>query len=339
MKDKLLVISELFADGPQQAPGKIAISQTGLYTPAFGDPKDITEEMFDKMIENMEANVLKTKPSVYYSHWDSKRAAAGEIKELYKSYNEDMSKTILYANVEWTPQGKRAILEKEYKYISAEFAYDFKRPVNKEGSYESFGAVLTGVALTNEPAVYDIPQIVFSGAPSFQKKFLAQFQNMGSNKKIVDPKTEGDIKMDKLLKAMNVKNEDEALEAYSHLTTRLDGLEKQDFSKKLKEKDSAINLLKEEIETMKKAEFTKEKKTFLDGLFKEEKIDKEKYEKAMGYNKEQFSVFTDMAKTFSKMLPSPAGSPAMEGKDDKPEKSFAQFAENLDVTQINKGAI
>lgn len=331
--NNLLVISDLFADGPQQAPAKIAISQTGLYTPAFGDPREITEEMFDKMISNFEANILKTKLSVYYSHWDSKRTAAGEITDVYKSYNENLSKTVLYANIEWTPQGKRAILEKEYKYVSAEFAYDYRRATDKEGSFQSYGAVLLGVALTNEPAVYDIPQIVFSG----NKKFVAQFANLGSNKNDDDKPLKGDLKMDKLLKAMNVKTEDEALEAYSHLVGRIDHLEKSDFSKQLKEKDSAIDLLKDEITKMKDEKFSTEKKSFLDGLFEAGKITKEKYDKANNYTAEQFSVFKEISSDLPDVLPKTKGTPKQKGAKEKPEMDFNEFAEKFDPAKSDEG--
>lgn len=334
--NKLYVVSDLFSDGPQQAPDKIAISQTGMYTPAFGDPRDITEEMLEKMVENFEKDVLKTKPSVYYSHWDSKRAAAGEIKEVYTSYNETLSKTVLYARVEWTPQGKKAIMEKEYKYISAEFAYDFKRPVNKEGSYQSYGPVLTGVALTNEPAVYDIPQIVFSSNFSGNKDFLAQFKNLGSNKNIDDSK-EGDLKMNELLKLMGVKNEKEALEKFSSLNETVEKLQKADFSSKLKDKDKTINELKKEIETIKEENFSAEKKTFLEGVFKEGKITKEKFDKAMEYGKDQFSVFKDIVGDMKEVLPKPKGSAAMKGANEKPDQTFEEYADKFDIKDINKG--
>ena len=137
----LFVISDLFASGGKQAPAKIAISQTGVYTPAFGRAREITGEMFDMMIENFKRNTLGSKLSVYYSHWDSKRAAAAEIKNIYKGVADNSpSKSVLYAEVEWTPKGKKAILDKEYKYISAEFAYNLKRPKDEDESvFEEFG--------------------------------------------------------------------------------------------------------------------------------------------------------------------------------------------------------
>lgn len=337
MKNKLLIFSELFSDGPQQAPGKIAISQTGLYTPAYGDPREITEEMFDKMISNFEADVLKSKLSVYYSHWDNKRTAAGEIKEIYKSYNETLSKTVLYATVEWTPQGKRAILEKEYKYISAEFAFDYRRATDKEGSYQSYGPLLTGVALTNEPAVYDIPQIVFSGSADFQKKLLAQFQDVSSNKNVEDKPLIGDLIMEELLKALNVKDSKEALAKFSALNKKIEDLEKADFSKQLKEKDNSIKELKGEIEKMKEAKFSDEKKSLLDQLFEAGKITKVKYDKAIEYTQEQFSVFKEISDDLPDVLPKKQGSPKQKGAKEKPEKGFHEFAETFDPAKSDEG--
>ena len=344
MKDKLketlgdlFVISDLYASGPQEPPFKIAISQTGMYSPAFGPPREITTEMFDKMIENFKGNVLKTKLSVFYSHWDTKRKAAGEITDIYRTSGEGNQKSVLYAEVDWTPRGKKAILDKEYKYISAEFAYDFKRPKDKEMTeFESFGAVLTGVALTNEPAVYDIPQIVFSG----NKKFVAQFSKIEQNEDKGSQKPEGDLKMNELFKLMGVKDEKEAMEKFSSLNTVLQDLKKEDFSKQLSEKDNVIAELKKEVETIKEDQFSKEKKSFLDGLFKEEKISKEKYDLGMKYNKEQFSVFKDimgdMVGDTKGVLPTPQGSPAMKGKSEKPP-SLKEYAKKFKPEDLTEG--
>ena len=87
---------------------------------------------------------------------------------------------------------------------------------------KSSGTVLTGVALTNEPAVHDIPAIVFSG----NKKFVAQFTKTSEDKK-VSLKPEGDLKMNELLKLMGAKDEKEAMEKFSSLNKVIEDFKKR----------------------------------------------------------------------------------------------------------------
>ena len=190
--------------------------------------------------------------------------------------------------------------------------------------------------MTNEPAVYDIPQIVFSG----NKNFLAQFQNLGFNDNVENNDTsKGEEKMEELLKLMNVKTEAEAMEKFSSISKKVGELEKLDFTAQLRIKDEAIKTLKSEIADIKKTAFSKEKETFLKSVFEEGKITKEKYDKAMEYDQAQFSVFKEVVGDISSVLPKIEGDASQKGEKEKPEESFEQFAKGFDPDNVNEGAI
>lgn len=340
MEEKLLVLSDLFAQG-EGVPDNVTISQTGLYAPSMGEPREISESDFDKMIENFNANVLKTKISVYYSHWDMRRTAAGEVTSIFKTKNEANLKAMLNASITWTPMGKKGILEREYKYISAEIYFNFRRPINKDGQFQEYGPVLTGIALTNEPAIYDIPPIVYSG----NKKFLAQFQKPVSNKNTSVNKGVSKMDIQELLKRMNVTSAEDALKHFTSVKSELDELKndkaKEKFSEQMATRDKTIESLKKELDDIKEEHFSKEKKSYLDELFESKKITKERYNSVMDYNEEKFSMFKEvMSESGTKtVLPEPKGSFAQKGTNEEVGPGdFKKFAEKATLESLKEEA-
>ena len=232
----LFVVSELFANRGE-VPSRIAMSQTGIYTPAYGDPREITLERFNEIVKNFDAKVQSTKVSVYYGHWGD-RKAAGEIMSVEVDYDQDAGKNILYGDIEWTEAAQKAIKGKEYKYVSAEMVLNYSVIKDLESdTIKEYGCVLTGLALTNEPAVYDLPSIMYSGKPEFVAKFKKQCFN----------KSKGDKKMDELLKSLGVNSKEEALEKFSSLSKKIESLEASketlELSRKLKEREGELSLI------------------------------------------------------------------------------------------------
>ena len=335
-RKNLLVVTELFGIKTNKAgvPDTIPLSKTGVYTPAYGRAREIKAEHFEQMLRNFNNKVMKTRISVYYSHWDMRRTAAGELTALAIT-DDAQGNQVLEGTVAWTPSATKSLEEREYKYVSAEIDFDFSRARDTDGAYDHYGVVLTGVALTNEPAVYDLPAIVFSGS----KKFLAHFSPSCSN----DKKPTGGSKMDKVFKALGVKTEDEALAKFSMLTDKVLEMEKgkktDDFSKQLAKKDEEIAALTKGMQNLKDEHFSKEKKDYLDKAFESEKITKEKHQEAMEYGEDKFSMFKDLVESFgdkAKTLDSPAGTRTVPKDAGKPEEDLVDFAkkfksiENLD---------
>ncbi|MGW5074061.1 phage protease [Rhodococcus sp. NPDC004095] len=111
------------------------------------------------------------KAPVNYAHeeWDK---AAGWMTGL----SVDESRNALVASVEWTPEGERAIKEKEWAFISPEFNprdsypyFDPEAPEDEHGVPRFIQNVLTGAALTNIPLFKKLKPIMASRLSSKKK--------------------------------------------------------------------------------------------------------------------------------------------------------------------------
>ena len=175
--------------------------------------------ILEKLKSSFDANVLGSAVSVYYAHWEQRRTAAGEIKALEVEYDSESGKYQLLGDIEWTKKGMEAVKDKEYKYISSEVVNDFVRDTDSSTTVR-YGPVLTGAALVNEPGVWDIPQIVFSG----NQKFVDRF----TNRRDTEPKTpklptEDDV--EELLKKLGFASGQELEAAFNALKTKAHELE------------------------------------------------------------------------------------------------------------------
>jgi phage I-like protein len=108
---------------------------------------NVTPEMLLQMKANFDNKVRKLDLAIDYYH-ESWGHAAGWIQNV--ELRED--NTELWLKVDWTKNGKQKIMEKEIKYISAEFDTDY----TDEETGEKFGAVLLGAGLTNRPFVKEM---------------------------------------------------------------------------------------------------------------------------------------------------------------------------------------
>lgn len=298
--------------------GQVVIFQTGRYTPGYGNTWEVTDEILGQLKKTFDEKVLGSAVSVYYGHWDSKRTAAGEVKSLSVVYNEELNKHQLVGDIKWTPNGGKAVKDREYKYISAEVTSEFRREVDAETT-KKYGPVLLGAALVNEPGVYDIPPIVYS----FYKKSIDKFSCEEENLKI-GPLIglEKEEVVDELLKKLGFASTEELEKAFNNLSSKLSklesGKEQAAFEAKLSVKDAEITSLKEKIDKIEEDHFTEKKTAFLNSLFASGKITKEKHDALAKYTQAQFEVFKEVwEENFSKTdsaLPTPKGTGADPAK-------------------------
>jgi len=80
---------------------------------------DITSQMLLSMEDKFQANVVGLKLPLKFGHYGDK-GAAGWIKALSADNGR------LRALIEWTPAGIKAVREKEYRYLSAEYSENYK---------------------------------------------------------------------------------------------------------------------------------------------------------------------------------------------------------------------
>lgn len=127
-------------------PEWVQVIRTGKYRhPEYGVFL-ILEETLLSFKKNFDDNVLGIDINLDYAH-NSHLEAAAWIREL--EIREAGPNAQLWARVEWTPIGEQKVASKEFRYLSADFEYNYQD--NESG--KKFGPVLKGAGLTNRPFV------------------------------------------------------------------------------------------------------------------------------------------------------------------------------------------
>lgn len=124
---------------------EIHIVPTGKWEHWSGTEFEITSETITQLVRNFKEAGRKDIP-ITAGHDNG--MSGGELPAVgwFKDVT-DHGVDGLYGYVEWNDEGKRLLREKQFKYFSAEIAFDFK---DLESGAE-YGALLTGGALTNKP--------------------------------------------------------------------------------------------------------------------------------------------------------------------------------------------
>lgn len=141
------------ADGTAlTVPNRVQILKTGNFNhPKFGN-FEITTQTLSEMIANFKNRVRGIDLSFDYFH-DSDKEASAWVGDLELS--EDG--TQLWAtNVDWTPKARQKLAERELRYFSPDFAFQWTDP--ETGNI--FKNVLFGGALTNRPFLKEMQAIV-----------------------------------------------------------------------------------------------------------------------------------------------------------------------------------
>lgn len=157
------------ADAKGNAPKEIMLLRSGAWsTPWHGDfeisPSDIAQTIqnFDAGVALVEAD---KKAPINYGH-DMGGKAAAWMTRLFASGDG----TELWAEVEWTPEGQKAIKDGEYRYISSEFNPRGRPWEDPEQEYSFVDNVLTGAALTNIPLFKKLKPIMASAVKGTSDK-------------------------------------------------------------------------------------------------------------------------------------------------------------------------
>jgi len=143
-------------DSAPQGYEQVQLLKTGsfLHPLAPGGQFDITSDTLRSMVHNFSENVRRLAGghlAVDYSH-ESGGKASGWIQRI--ELREDDTQLWIY--VEWTPNARQKIEEKEFRFISADV--DFNYVDNESGT--AFGPTLLGAGLTNRPHIKDMEIIL-----------------------------------------------------------------------------------------------------------------------------------------------------------------------------------
>ena len=141
--DCIRVLSDRIELGEAQKRSVETLTRVFKYDsdPLYGK-LEITADMLDQMVRNFAAGVYGQKVYVNLAHNDA-AGAAGEIVRVFRDGKK------LRAEVDWHPLGREAVLDKGFRYFSAEFVENYADPE----SGKKHGAVLLGAALTIRPRV------------------------------------------------------------------------------------------------------------------------------------------------------------------------------------------
>lgn len=210
------------------APVKIQILRVGSFKSASHGNFEITKEVLQTFKKNFDDNVKgydDGKLPIDYFH-ESEKIAAGWINRLILENNDSE----LWAEVTWTPSGRQRICDKELRYISADFFFDYK----DNETELSHGPTLNGAALTNIPFVKKMsPVVQLNRKKALTKTTEDQKLNLGGTmtieeamKKIAD--LEAQIKELKGKKMEDDDKEKKDIQAkYSEAVAKNEELEKK----------------------------------------------------------------------------------------------------------------
>lgn len=143
----------------QDIPEEVELLQTGEeWESPLGEEFTLTRDRFEQAINHFNEGVVHPDNTLPINE-DHRRPgpALGWIKNLSIRDNEDGGFSLWATKVEWTDRGKELLKSKEYRYISAEFAFIWIDPNDENHVRDN---VLEGAALTNYPLFNKLEPLV-----------------------------------------------------------------------------------------------------------------------------------------------------------------------------------
>ena len=207
----------------ENIPKKIQLLRVGSF---LHDGREISVSNSDlkSMIKNFSEKIRGIDLMIDFSH-NSEGEAAGWINNLAISDSGDQ----LWAEVDWTPTGKKCLENKSFKYISADFSFNYKDNEKRN----DHGPTLFGAGLTNRPVVKEMSPIVLSEGinqlsevdkMTEEKKEEIEAKTIGSNSWSRSSKKKEEVK----LTEMNEALEENELSLEDQLQALKDELLKKD---------------------------------------------------------------------------------------------------------------
>jgi hypothetical protein len=194
----------------ENIPKKIQLLRVGNFV---HDGREIKVSNLDlkSMVKNFSEKIRGIDLMIDFSH-NSEGEAAGWINQLALSDSGDQ----LWAEVDWTPTGKKSLENKSFKYISADFSFNYKDNEKRN----DHGPTLFGAGLTNRPVVKEMSPIVLSEGINQ----LSEVDKMNEEKKEEIEEKKEEVK----LTEMNVALEENELSLEDQLQALKDELLKKD---------------------------------------------------------------------------------------------------------------
>lgn len=215
-------------EGKQTAPKRIQLLKCGEFIQENGKKLAITPTLLSSFKKNFDDNARgypdKQLPIDYFHEND--KVAAAWIKTV------EVEGDALFAEVEWTPRGEKIVSDRELRYVSVEFDFDYR---HNEGG-KRFGPTLFGAGLTNRPFVKGMNPVTLSEGDSSMtlEQALAKIAELEAKLK----KYEGEAEQMSAVKTEMEGVKKELAETKKQL---VDAVSKADADKKLAEKTNTFN--------------------------------------------------------------------------------------------------
>lgn len=148
-----LIAIQLAEGASEPVPKKVQVLKVGTFFDKRYGTFEITPEMLVSMKDNYDRNVRKLSLAFDYEH-ESDGVAAGWWQGVKLENNAQE----LWADVEWTPSGQKRLADREYRYVSADFAINY---IDNE-TLKDHGPTLLGAALTNRPVIKGMDPITLT---------------------------------------------------------------------------------------------------------------------------------------------------------------------------------
>lgn len=274
---RLQPIAIQLAEGAEKAPEKIQVIRTGsFHHPQYGK-FEITKDHLLAFKKNFDARVRGVDIALDYGHNSEGEAAAWfKTIELSDDGNE------LWATPDWTPDGAASVLAKKFRYVSADFNFDYQ----DNETLKKHGPTLLGAGLTNRP-------VVKGQAPVIE---LTEGREIA-----VDPK-------DKMIEELKAK--------IAELEAKLNGgaaqaAEMGEMKKELEEKDKALSEMKTKVAALEGEKATAAKKAQFDTKLSEGVVVEAQRESFMSGDMAKFMELVQPIKLSDKghgITPPPAAS-------------------------------
>lgn len=132
----------------------VQILRTGKFDHPIYGKFDITAPMLGEFKRNFDNRVRRQDISADFFHEPDDQPAAGWFRELY--LKEQASVVELWGVVDWTPKATQMLTDKEVRYFSADFAFQWT-DTELGVTYDN---VLFGGGLVNRPFIKDMSPLV-----------------------------------------------------------------------------------------------------------------------------------------------------------------------------------
>lgn len=134
-----------------EIPKSVQLFRTGTFYHSEYGKFDITRAVLQDLKKNFDAQVRGIDLAIDYKH-ENEDIAAGWIKDIQLS--DDGQE--LWADVDWTKRGQAVLSEKEFRYLSPEFTFQYE----DNETLKKFGPTLLGAGLTNRPTIKKMAPVV-----------------------------------------------------------------------------------------------------------------------------------------------------------------------------------